>query len=58
MNDDLHPDAEALEAWDRLPKTAPSFDALPPMTGGLRWMAVMVGLLLVMLAAMWLLTAR
>jgi|GEM_PF-5499754 hypothetical protein len=58
MNDDLRPDPAALEAWEKLPKAAPSSGALPPMTGGLRWTAVMLGLLLVMMAAAWLLNSR
>ncbi len=36
-NPDLLPDSEALEAWDKLPKNMPSRQALPPMTGGTRW---------------------
>ncbi|MBI1277285.1 MAG: hypothetical protein GC179_04065 [Anaerolineaceae bacterium] len=36
-NPELPPDPEALEAWEKLPKNAPSPQALPPMTGGTRW---------------------
>lgn len=37
-NPDLPPDPEALETWEKLPKNAPSRQALPPMTDGTRWM--------------------
>lgn len=33
----LPPDPDALAEWERLPKNAPSRNALPPMTGGTRW---------------------
>jgi hypothetical protein len=36
-NTDLPPDPDAQAAWDKLPKNAPSRQALPPMTGGSRW---------------------
>jgi len=36
-NRDLPPDPDALEAWEKLPKNTPSRQALPPMTGGTRW---------------------
>lgn len=34
---ELPPDPEAQAAWDKLPKNTPSRQALPPMTGGMRW---------------------
>ncbi len=39
----IPPDPDSLEQWKQLPQNIPSKDALPPMTGGLRW----VGWLLV-----------
>ncbi len=36
-NPDLPPDPDAQAAWEKLPKNAPSRQALPPMTGGTRW---------------------
>jgi hypothetical protein len=34
----LQPDQDAVRAWDELPKGAPSRQALPPLTGGSRWL--------------------
>ena len=36
-NPDLTPVPEAQAAWEKLPKNTPSRHALPPMTGGTRW---------------------
>lgn len=58
MKDDLRPDPESLDVWENLPKTAPSSGALPPMTGGLSWAGWMLGLLLVIMAVLWLLGGR
>lgn len=41
-NPDLPPDDDPQSAWDKLPKNAPSRQALPPMTGGTRWVWVFV----------------
>lgn len=41
----LPPDPDALEKWRNMPHNKPSRDAMPPMTGGTRWL---VGLLTVM----------
>jgi hypothetical protein len=55
--DDTTPDQDALDAWERLPKNAPSRRALPPATGGFPgWLlglvalAVLVALLAVVIA--------
>jgi hypothetical protein len=42
----IPPDPDSLEQWKQLPQNTPSKDALPPMTGGLRW----VGWLLIIVA--------
>lgn len=44
MPERLPPDPESQAAWEKLPKNAPSKEALPPMTGGSRWV---FGLLIV-----------
>jgi len=47
MSDKLKPDPEALEAWEKLPKNAPSKDALPPATSGMPpWLWWLIGLTL------------
>jgi hypothetical protein len=33
----LPPDPDSLARWKQLPQNVPSKDALPPMTGGTRW---------------------
>ena len=37
-DNELPTDPKALEAWENMPKNAPSKDAMPPMTGGTRWL--------------------
>jgi len=37
MPEDLPPDPDELEAWERMPKNDPSKRALPPAAGGLQW---------------------
>lgn len=53
--EELPPDPNAVENWERLPHNKPSKDALPPMTGGfnsVKWLlilfaaAIIIGLLL------------
>ncbi len=36
-NPDIPPDPDAQAAWEKLPKNAPSRQAMPPITGGIRW---------------------
>jgi len=37
MPDELPPDSDSLEQWERLPRNPPSKDALPPMVFRARW---------------------
>jgi hypothetical protein len=43
--DELPPDPDAVEKWKNLPQNEPSKGALPPLTGGLRWVWWLVALL-------------
>ncbi|MFW5692187.1 MAG: hypothetical protein ACOCX3_02425 [Chloroflexota bacterium] len=44
-NDPLKPDPDAQAEWDKLPKSMPSRDALPPLAGGFpRWLWWLIGL--------------
>lgn len=48
----LEPDQEALDAWEKMPKGTPSKEAMPPLTGGMRWVTgliVVFGLLAVII---------
>lgn len=38
----LQPDQDAVDAWESLPKGTPSNQALPPMTGGSRWLNALI----------------
>jgi len=47
--ENLPPDPESLEQWQKLPQNAPSRQALPPMTAGMRgwlWFAIFVAVLI------------
>lgn len=35
--EELPPDPDALEKWRKLPQNQPSKHALPPVSGGMRW---------------------
>jgi len=49
-DEQLEPDEDAKVAWDRLPKSAPSRDALPPMTGGFPgWLVILIAVTLVII---------
>jgi hypothetical protein len=41
----LPPDPDAVEKWAKMPQNAPSPGALPPATGGTRWVWWAIGLL-------------
>jgi len=46
----LKPDQEAVDAWEQMPKNAPSRDALPPMTGGFPgWLVILIAVTLVII---------
>jgi hypothetical protein len=36
-SENLPPDPDSVTKWKQLPQNAPSKEALPPMTGGTRW---------------------
>lgn len=38
----LQPEKDAVDAWDSLPKGTPSKQALPPLTGGSRWLNALI----------------
>lgn len=38
----LQPDQDSVKAWDALPKGTPSRQALPPLTGGSRWLNALI----------------
>jgi hypothetical protein len=40
--ENLRPDQDAIDAWDSLPKGTPSKQALPPLTGGSRWLNALI----------------
>ncbi len=53
--EELPPDPEWLEKWQKLPQNKPSHQALPPVAGGTRWswwllgglgLIVLIGLIL------------
>lgn len=43
---ELPPDPEAVEKWQKLPQNKPTRQALPPAAGGLRWAWGLLALLL------------
>ncbi len=38
----LQPDRDSVDAWNALPKGEPSRQALPPLTGGSRWLNALI----------------
>ena len=47
--DELLPDPDSADAWNKLPQNKPSTEALPPVTGGFpRWLLWMLGAIIVL----------
>ncbi|GAB4525291.1 MAG: hypothetical protein OHK0046_40970 [Anaerolineae bacterium] len=54
MSEQLPPDPEAIEHWEKMVKNQPSKSALPPLTGGTQW-ALWIVIIAVVLAILGLL---
>jgi hypothetical protein len=54
MPEQLPPDSDAVEKWRNMPQNKPSREALPPLTGGSRWLTALMIVFIVMLLLGWL----